>query len=61
MPTPTPWRTQRGPSPLRRCYDNAKEQVSDLLLLVEVGRLELPCLVIPAPPLYAAATAESGC
>jgi hypothetical protein len=25
-----------------RCFENAKGQVSDLLLLVEVGRLELP-------------------
>jgi hypothetical protein len=26
---------------LRRCFGKAKEQVTDLLLLVEVGRLEL--------------------
>jgi hypothetical protein len=41
-PTPRPARTQHGPKPLRRCFDNAKRQVSDLPLLVEVGRLELP-------------------
>jgi hypothetical protein len=27
---------------LRQCFDNAKRQVSNLPLLVEVGRLELP-------------------
>jgi hypothetical protein len=35
-------RTQHGPRPPGRRVWNAKEQVSDLLLLVEVGRLELP-------------------
>ena len=37
-----PLRTQHGPRTPRRCSEKAKEQVSDLLLLVEVGRLELP-------------------
>jgi hypothetical protein len=36
-----PLRTQHGPRVLRRCFGKAKEQVTDLLLLVEVGRLEL--------------------
>jgi hypothetical protein len=40
--TPTPPRTQHGPRIPRRCLEKAKEQVDDLLLLVEVGRLELP-------------------
>jgi hypothetical protein len=40
-PTRTPLRTQRGPSPLLAPLGTAKEQVGDLLLLVEVGRLEL--------------------
>jgi hypothetical protein len=35
-------RTQHGPRILRRCFETAKRQVSDLPLLVEVGRLELP-------------------
>jgi hypothetical protein len=39
----------------------AKEQVTDLLPLVEVGRLELPCLVIRADRRNAALMAESGC
>jgi hypothetical protein len=37
----------------------SKEQVTDLLLVVEVGRLELPCLVIRAHRLHAALRAES--
>jgi hypothetical protein len=37
-----PSRTQHGPRVPRRCFEKAKEQVTDLLLLVEVGRLELP-------------------
>jgi hypothetical protein len=43
-----------------RCFEKAKEQVSDLLLVVEVGRLELPCLVIRADRPHAAPMAESG-
>jgi hypothetical protein len=38
----------------------AKRQVSDLPLVVEVGRLELHGPVILAPPSYAAPTLESG-
>jgi hypothetical protein len=49
-----PARTRRP----RPHLGKAKEQVSDLLLLVEVGRL--PCLVIRTPPPHAAAMAESG-
>src|SRR4029453_2992367 len=45
-PTPRPSRSRHGPRVLRQCFEKAKEQVIDLLLLVEVGRLELPC---PAP------------
>jgi hypothetical protein len=41
--------------------EKAKEQVDDLLLLVEVGRLELPCLVIRADRPHAAPMADSGC
>jgi hypothetical protein len=41
--------------------EKAKEQVDDLLLLVEVGRLELPCLVIRADRRHAALMAEFGC
>src|SRR5829696_2397045 len=41
-PTPTPLRTQHGPRGPRRCFENTKEQVGNLLLVVEVGRLELP-------------------
>jgi hypothetical protein len=55
-----PLRTQHGPRVLRRCFGKAKEQVTDLLLLVEVGRLELPCLVIRTLPPHAAAMGESG-
>ena len=40
-PTPRPSRTHDGPRVVRRCFENAKEQISDLLPLVEVGRLEL--------------------
>jgi hypothetical protein len=39
--SPKRLRTQRGPRPPAGCSDKAKEQVSDLLRLVEVGRLEL--------------------
>ena len=35
--TPTPSRTEAS----EMCFDKAKEQVNDLLLMVEVGRLEL--------------------
>jgi hypothetical protein len=44
---------------LRRALQS-KEQVSDPLPLVEVGRLELPYLALLALPHYAAAMAESG-
>jgi len=38
-----PSRTQHGSCRRRRLLWKAKRQVSDLPLLVEVGRLELPC------------------
>jgi hypothetical protein len=54
-----PLRTQHGPRTPRRCSEKAKEQVSDLLPLVEVGRLELPGLVIRGRPVRPALPAES--
>jgi Phage integrase family len=44
-----------------RCFEKAKEQVSDLLLVVEVGRLELPGLGIRVRPPSPALMVESGC
>jgi hypothetical protein len=58
---PTPLRTQDGPRVPRRCFEKAKEQVTDLLLVVEVGRLELPCLAIRVCRPHAALMAGSGC
>jgi hypothetical protein len=52
-----PARTE-GP---RRCLEKAKRQVIDLPLVVEVRRLELPCLVIHGHRRHAAPMAESGC
>ena len=46
--------------PRRRSLWNAKRQVGDLPLLVEVGRVELPCLVIHVYRRHAAPMAESG-
>jgi hypothetical protein len=39
----------------------AKGLVGDQALMVEVGRLDLPCLVIRADRRHAALMAESGC
>jgi len=46
--------------PAALCFAKAKEQVNDLLLVVEVGRLEHPGLVIDVAWPQAAPMAESG-
>jgi hypothetical protein len=53
--------TQRVPTLRWRPSGKAKGLVTDQALLVEVGRLELPCLVIRAHRAHAVAMAESGC
>ena len=47
--------------PPATCVGNAKRQVIDLPLVVEVGRLELPCLAIRVCRPHAAPMADSSC
>ena len=55
------WCTQRVPTSLWGRSGKAKGLVGDQGLMVEVGRLELPCLGIRAYRPHAALMAESGC
>jgi hypothetical protein len=52
--------TQRVPALRRPPSGKAKGLVTDQAPMVEVGRLELPYLVISAPLPHAAAMGESG-